>query len=222
MFCSLDFKNGQIFVFMDYFAAYFQFQTEVSTALNAIHKKGKDNLKNLEGVLRTEVQARIQGEEKVLHDVHNSLRESNAALSALKSDVRSRFQAVAASLERLDTQDQQTTSEVNASVQLQLTHRDREYDRLFHQMTHSVQTVDVRTRDAHHELRQLLHLQALRLEAFQRALCTVTGAAPNGQPVAGSRSTTAQLLADLDRFILFAHFTGSFVCMFSFICIFFF
>jgi hypothetical protein len=40
-----------------------------------------------------------------------------------------------------------------------MTHRDREYDRLFHQVTHSVQTVDVRTRDAHHELRQLLHLQ---------------------------------------------------------------
>jgi hypothetical protein len=98
-----------------------QFQTEVSTALNAIHKKGKENLKTLENVLRTEVQARISGEEKVLNDLHASLRENNATLAALKTDVRTRFQAVAASLERLDAQDQHTVGEVNASVQLQVT-----------------------------------------------------------------------------------------------------
>ena len=92
----------------------------MSTALNAIHKKGKDNLKTLEGVLRTEVQARIQGEEKVLNELHSSLRDNNNTVGALKADVRTRFQAVAASLERLDAQDQNMSNEVNASVQLQV------------------------------------------------------------------------------------------------------
>ena len=57
------------------------------------------NHKSLEAILRSEIQSRMQGEERAVAEVQRSGKELSAAMAALQRDVRTRFQAVTAALQ---------------------------------------------------------------------------------------------------------------------------
>jgi hypothetical protein len=69
-----------------------QFQGEVAQAMSAMHKKTKTNIKSLEGVVRSEIAARMQAEERHVAELSRSGKELSAAMAALQRDVRTRFQ----------------------------------------------------------------------------------------------------------------------------------
>jgi hypothetical protein len=57
------------------------------------------NHKSLEAILRSEIQSRMQGEERAVAEVQRSGKELSVAMAALQRDVRTRFQAVTAALQ---------------------------------------------------------------------------------------------------------------------------
>jgi hypothetical protein len=61
--------------------------------------RAQANHKSLEAILRSEIQSRMQGEERAVAEVQRSGKELSAAMAALQRDVRTRFQAVTAALQ---------------------------------------------------------------------------------------------------------------------------
>lgn len=158
-----------------------QFQGEVAQAMSAMHKKTKTNIKSLEAVMRSEIAARMQGEERAGADVARSGKELSAAMAALQRDVRTRFQAVTSALQRLDAQDQHVAAEAAAALQRQYANADRERDRQAAHMMQSVQHIDARTRESLQEVRQLIQRQTFELDTLHRSVARL-GIAPLPPP----------------------------------------